>query len=550
MSESRPIDPRRERGLPPAAVTAAREARAALVRGRAADAEAAVARALRLAPAHPELLRLGGVAMAMLGRHQEAIARLRGAAATWPDDALVLANLGAASAQGGDLDAAVQALRRATELDPTAIDPWFNLARAHEMQRDSAGAEAAYAAVLELDPARHAVRVLRANALGVLGRLAEAEAELRTALRAEPRLDAAWVALSNLRALRADGVDSAAIARLYAAPGLDPRRRAALGFALAGVLEAEARNAEAFAVLAEANAMRRADLRWDAGAVRALVDAILAAFDALPPPPADGAGRGLVFLVGMPRSGSTLVEQILAAHPDVAGGGETELVARLLQEESKRRGQRFPQWVGDAGADDWTRLGADYLARIAPLRGTRAVFTDKTLPNWQLVGAIARMLPGARFVHCVRDPLETCWSCWKHNFGEAQYFAYDLAELVAFHRDSVRAMAHWRARSPAPIHALVHETLLDAPEAGVRELLAHCGLDFDPVCLRFHEAARDVHTASVAQVRRPLRRDTAVTAAYGALLDPLRALLREAGLRDAVSAPGPKHDANEGGGKP
>jgi len=268
-------------------------------------------------------------------------------------------------------------------------------------------------------------------------------------------------------------------------------------------------------------------LRWDAAAVSALVDAILAAFAQPPPAAPDARGADVIFLVGLPRSGSTLAEQILAAHPRVAGGGETNLLAKVLQDESTRRGQRFPAWVGMADAADWARLGDDYLARIASLRRAGALFTDKTLPNWQVLGALARMLPGARIVHCVRDPLETCWSCWKHNFGEAQFFAYDFAELAAFHRDSLRAMAHWRTQAPASIHTLVHEALLDAPEAGARALLAHCGLAFDPACLRFHEVERNVHTASAAQVRRPLRRDTAVTAGYGELLDPLRLLLRD-----------------------
>ena len=516
-----PPDPRRERGLSEAAVLDLREAQHALLQGRFADAEAATARALRLAPAHPELLRLAGVALHLQGRSAQAIPCLRQAAATWPDDALIESNLGVALARTGELDAAAQAFRRSSALEPGVVDTWFNLARALELQDDSAGAEAAYAAVLELEPARHPVRVLRANALGALGRIDEAVAELRTALQAQPDSTAAWISLANLKALRADGSDSAAIARLHADETLDPPRRAALGFALAGVLETEGRHAEAFAQLAAANATRRAAVQWDAAAVTRLIDDILAAFDA-PAPPPSASGADIVFFVGMPRSGSTLAEQVLAAHPQVTGGGETNLVAQVLQEESRRRGQRFPHWVAAAGADDWARLGADYLARIASMRGGRGRFTDKTLPNWQVLGAIARMLPGARIVHCVRDPLETCWSCWKHNFASAQHFTYDMDELVAFLRDSERAMRIWKERLPARIHTLVHEELLAAPEDGVRALLEHCALAFDPACLRFHEAGRAVHTTSAAQVRRPLRRDTAVTAAYGALLDPLR----------------------------
>jgi Flp pilus assembly protein TadD len=515
----------RERELPSAAVPLARQAQAALLQGQFAQAEHSADEALRIAPTHPELLRLSGVAMYLQGRSAPAIPRLREAAAAWPEDALIESNLGVALAQSGDLDAATRAFQRSTELDPTLLDTWLNLARALELRGDAAGAHAAYGAVLELDPSRHAVRVLRAAAASTLGRIDEAEAELRTVLHEHADSASAWIALFNLKAIRADGEDSREIARLYASDTLEPSRRIGLGFAYASVLEAEARYAEAFEVFGAANAAKRAGVRWDAAAVSALVDAILTAFAASPAQPTTSRGDDLIFLVGLPRSGSTLAEQILAAHPDVAGGGETNMIAKVLQDESKRRGQRFPAWVDAADDADWARLGDDYLARIAASRRAGAIFTDKTLPNWQVLGAIRRMLPGARIVHCRRDPLETCWSCYKHNFGEAQFFTYDFAELAAFHRDCERAMRYWHAQSPTAIHAHVYEDLLADPESTVRALLAHCGLAFDPACLRFHEVERDVHTASAAQVRRPLRGDVAVAARYGALLDPLRRAL-------------------------
>ena len=200
--------------------------------------------------------------------------------------------------------------------------------------------------MLELEPAHHPVRVLRAGTSKTLGRLDEAEQDLRAVLQADADSASAWIGLFNLKAIRADGTDSRAIARLYASETLDPTRRIGLGYAYASVLEAEARYPEAFAVLAEANAAKRRSLRWDAAAVSALVDAILAAFAQPPPAAPDARGADVIFLVGLPRSGSTLAEQILAAHPRVAGGGETNLLSKVLQDESTRRGQRFPAWVG------------------------------------------------------------------------------------------------------------------------------------------------------------------------------------------------------------
>lgn len=532
MTNPLPIDPQRERGMPADALPLARQAQAALLQGHFAQAEQAMDAALRIAPAHPELLRLSGMAMYLQGRSAVAIPRLREAAAAWPGDALIEGNLGVALAQSGDLDAAIGAFRRSTAAAPGMVDSWLNLARALELRDDAAGAHAAYSAVLELEPAHHPVRVLRAGTSKTLGRLDEAEQDLRAVLQADADSASAWIGLFNLKAIRADGTDSRAIARLYASETLDPTRRIGLGYAYASVLEAEARYPEAFAVLAEANAAKRRSLRWDAAAVSALVDAILAAFAQPPPAAPDARGADVIFLVGLPRSGSTLAEQILAAHPRVAGGGETNLLAKVLQDESTRRGQRFPAWVGMADAADWACLGDDYLARIASLRRAGALFTDKTLPNWQVLGALARMLPGARIVHCVRDPLETCWSCWKHNFNAAQFFAYDFAELAAFQHDCARAMRQWNALMPGRIHAHVHEDLLAQPETSVRALLAHCGLAYDPACLRFHEVERVVHTASAPQVRRPLRADGAIAARYGDLLDPLRRALQEASNAD------------------
>jgi hypothetical protein len=178
--------------------------------------------------------------------------------------------------------------------------------------------------------------------------------------------------------------------------------------------------------------------------------------------------------------------------------------------------------VTDATDDDWARLGIEYLARCAEWRDGRPRFTNKTLTNWQTLGAIRRMLPGSHVVHCRRDPLETLWSCYKHHFGEAQFFSYDMDELIAFWRDCERLMGAWTQAWPAWIHEFVHEELLDDAEPCIRRLLVACDLGFDAACLSFHANPRDVRTSSASQVRQPLRRDLAVTRHYGARLDSLR----------------------------
>jgi tetratricopeptide (TPR) repeat protein len=507
----------------------AAEAQRLLQIGDAARAIPLLDAALAQAPEHFELLRLRGLCEHLELRSARAVALLRKAASAHPDDALTHANLGAALAQHGDIDAAILALDRATTLDPLLLDAWFNLARARMLRRDGAGAEAAFDAVLEIDPRHRAARILRAETLKMLGRIGESESELREVLREEPSSVPAWTALSNLKSARA-AADVPALARLYRAKSLSPAERIDIGFAYAAALEAAERPADAFAVFGEANAACRRTFAWDARAVSALVDAILAAFPAAEAPGDATAGADVVFLVGMPRSGSTLAEQILAAHPEVSAGGETGWVAEILQAESLRRGVRFPFWAHEANADDWKRLGADYLARAQRERRSGSVFTDKTLTNWQTLGALRRMLPGARVVHCRRDAIETAWSCHKHHFAGDQLYSYDFAELAAFFGDSLRAMRAWDERHPGWIRTHVHEDLLAAPEPAVRALLEAAGLAFDPVCLAFERVEREVHTASAAQVRAPLRAGRSATARYGALLDPLRTLLAAHGV--------------------
>lgn len=512
--------------LSPAAAALAQRAQHALERGAYADAVQPLNEALQLHREHPELLRLCGLLEQSQGRVANAIALFTRVRALRPQDAQVANHLGAALALAGQIDAATAAFREATRLDPALLDAWFNLGRALDLRGDSAAACAAFDGALELEPHHQPSRILRAESLKALGRLAEAETELRGVLKEDAESAPAWIALANLKAFRADGGDLDAVERVYASPRLAEIQRIDLGFAYGSMLEAAGRYAPAFEVFRAANAAKRKRVRWNAAAVSRLVDDILAAF-AIESEPRTDATRGdaAIFLIGMPRSGSTLAEQILAAHPLVDGGGEREDVVQVLQQESKRRGARFPTWVAQADAADWARLGDEYLERTAAWRGARPFFTDKTLTNWQTLGAIRRMLPGAHIVHCLRDPLETVWSCYKHNFGEAQFFTYDIAELAAFFRDCTRAMREWTARYLGWIHAHVHEALLDDPQTEVRALIAHCGLEFDSACLRFHEVEREVRTASAAQVRQPLQRKAALAQRYGDLLDPLRRAL-------------------------
>ena len=513
---------RRFAGLPIHLTVSAEQAQRALERGDAARALREIARALHESPEHAELLRLQALALLQLGERAHALEVLHEAAERAPDDALITCQLGAALAQNGDLAAAEAAFRRAIAQDPGLADAWYNLAVALDRRGDARGANQAYERVLALSPGNTAARVQRADMLKMLGRLGEAEAELRAVLAIAPDSVPAWVGLANLKTFRPDDAELERLLALQANGAVPEHQRVDFDFAVAALLEARGRHAEAFALFVSANAGKRRAVRWNAAAVSGLVDDIIERFSRLPPASVNAHGSEAIFLVGMPRSGSTLVEQILASHPEVQGGGERNEIVLVLQAESQRRRQPFPSWVEDASDDDWRRLGEDYLARCGAWRDSRPRFTDKTLTNWQTLAAIRRMLPGALVLHCRRDPLETLWSCYKHHFSDAQTFTYDLDELVAFWRDCERAMLAWSRLFPGWIHPFIHEELLREPEATIRSLTDALHLPFDPACLAFNSNDRVVQTSSASQVRQPLRRDLAVAHRYGDLLEPLR----------------------------
>ncbi|MGH8173884.1 MAG: sulfotransferase, partial [Rhodanobacteraceae bacterium] len=386
----------------------------------------------------------------------------------------------------------------------------------------------AYARALRCDPDHVRARISYADTLRTLGKGSEAAVEYRRALKLPGSIEA-WTRLSGLQTVQITAEETAELERLFSKPDLSENDRVIVGFALARALEQHARYSEAFTVLSSANAVKRRQMQWDAQLFSQRIDEIMKAF-AQPPATASPPtlGKEVIFIVSLPRSGSTLAEQILASHPDIEGASELPDLSNILDEESRRTGKEFPGWVADATPQDWRRLGEDYMKRTARWRRERPMFTDKGLSNWRVIGAAMAMLPGARFVNSRRDPVETCLSCYRQLFSRGQAYTYDLSEVAAYWRDYERMMRFWNARYPGTVRDQVYEKLVVDPEPEVRALLAFCGVSYDAACLRFHETKRNVRTLSGAQVREPLRQDTARAPLYAELLTPLRLAL---GLR-------------------
>lgn len=509
-----------------------REARDAFGQQRFDAAGRAATGLLALQPDHPEAHRLMGFIAFMRGESGPAIEHLRRACATLPDDSNIQMALGSALFDSGTIEEGLAHLQRACALAPNAAAVWYNLGRALHVATRTLEARDALQRSLSLAPSHAKARITLADVHATLGDTASAVGHYREVLRQDPANAKAWFALANLKTEAFAAKDAVRLRELFDRAEAASEDRIPLGFALAKALEDQREYAAAFGALRQANAAKRRSAPWDATAEAARVESIMQAFATSPPPPMHPSmGEEVIFIVSLPRSGSTLLEQILASHPRVEGANEIDVLPKVLDEESKRRGLPFPQWIPDATAGDWARLGNEYLARTRHWRRARPVFTDKSLDNWALVGAIAAMLPGAKVVNSRRDPVETCFACYRQLFRAGAGFSYDLDDMASHYAGYARLSRFWKERFPQRYREQRYEDLQHDPEGQIRQLLHFCGLEFDPACLAFHATERAVlSTASAAQVRQPMRKDTARSHFYADELEPLRERLRAAGV--------------------
>jgi len=497
----------------------------ALDAGRVDAAEQALAPLLARDSGHAEVLRLSAGIASLRGRHAEAVAAIARALAQRPDDAMYHNTAATVLAESGDFDAAIATLRRACALQPNLAAAWYNLGILLTRCVRYDDAAVALQRAVELEPSHVLARAQLADLLRMQGDGAAAVVQYRALLRERPWSGMAWWGLADMKTVALEAADADAMHAALADPRAGDDDRIATGFALARALDEQGRYAESLAAIAAANARALARRRWNAPAFHALIEANAAAFDAPHAHALDTTlGRDVIFVVGLPRSGTTLVEQILASHSQVSGAGELPDLGLTLGEESRRRGQPFPRWAGALAPEDWQRLGERYLARTAFWRRERPVSVDKMPANWVYVDAIRAMLPGAHVVVCRRDPLETCLSCYRQHFAGNDY-TRTFEDLGAYWHDCDRSARRVVARAPVHVREHVYEALQREPEREIRALLAFCGLPFEAACLEFHQTRRSVGSPSAMQVREPLRRDTARAERYGALLDPLRRAL-------------------------
>jgi tetratricopeptide (TPR) repeat protein len=454
---------------------------------------------------------------------------------------------------------AADAYRRLLALRPDLTDSWYNLAL---MERRAGRFEAALSAYAEAlvrgVSGPEEVHLNRAVILtDDLGRSDLARVELEAALALAPDYLPALLNLGNLhedlgereparaayeRALAVDPDQAVALARLAGLsrpadaddpviarlrqaldqPGRTDEARAELGFALGRALDQAAAWDAAFAAYAAANAASRAAdpaVRYDRAAHEAFIDALIAAFPE-PAAPVSAPTGAPIFICGLFRSGSTLVEQILAAHPRVTMGGELGLVPGLA-----RSIPAYPEAMAATPAAGITALRDRYLDGLRAARPGADVVTDKRPDNFLHIGLIRAMFPDARIVHTVRDPLDTILSNWFLHLDRSMPQALDLEDMTHWHGQYQRLMAHWTTLY-RDIHTVDYDALVADPRPVIAELLGACGLDWDEACLSFQTARTAVRTASVWQVRQPLyRRSSGRWQHYARHLDGVRAAL-------------------------
>ena len=403
---------------------------------------------------------------------------------------------------------AAESARRALALQPELLDALFTLGSA----LDTLGAFDEAVAVREQAIRLQAQSGARCYDLGMTqmhhGRLEEAAASFRHAIALEPERGSWHRALALVvRHDRRDG-EMAAMEKLRRSNSASPEDRMHACFGLGKALDDLGAYGEAFDYFIEANRLKRERLRYASEETDRLFDTIKATFT--PERFAALSGRGCpdptpIFVLGMPRSGTSLVEQVLASHPDVQGGGEFRLVNQIVG--AFARGPGFP--IGralEAVKDgELRRMGERYIAHVRGLSATARFITDKLPGNFIMIGMIKLMLPNATIIHCRRDPVDTCLSLFKNYFAaEHLRYAYDLREIGHYHLRYDDLMQHWHRVLPGFVHDIDYEALVGDFDTEARKLVAQCGLDWREECGQFFMARRPVDTASAVQVRQPI----------------------------------------------
>ena len=495
--------------------------------GRDADAIHYYERAVSLRPDLAEARGNLGNVLNALKRPLDAIEQYEKALGIRPEYPELHNNLGNALSSLGRCEEAIAQYRQALTLRPAYGSAHNNLGTALLASRRPEEAVTHYQKALACESNNADIHNNLGVALATLGDLARASQAFASAVNLAPRKPEFCLNVLGLKRISADDPLLAAMLELYHdVASLGVQSQIALHFALGRAFEDLGECERSFQHLIMGNALKRQDLSYDEATTLELLERTRATFTAELMSDKRGAGdpsRIPVFVLGMPRSGSTLVEQILASHSQVFGAGELADFNDAVDAVARANNWSYPQMVAHMSGEQLRQLGCSYVDRIRASAPSAARIVNKMPANFASIGLIHLALPHARIIHTTRDPIDTCLSCFSLLFAGGHPYSYDLAELGRYYHGYHRLMQHWRAVLPAAVMLEVrYEDVVSDLEGQARAMVTHCGLEWEASCLAFHTTRRPVQTASMCQVRQPLYRTSVGRRhRYGDLLRPL-----------------------------
>lgn len=477
--------------------------------GRHAEATRHATRAAELAPQAGETwFNLGRVHHAA-GALKEAADAYRKAVELVPGNAMFMNNLALVLDGLLETDEALEWAEKAAAAAPKVGEFHENLVRAHVAREDLAAAKRVAEEGLAAAPGHAGMRLLLADIAAREGRFSDARGIYEMLLEEDPENARALRGLARSGKMTADDPVIGRMATLVERPDLSLDDRVELHFALGKAADDAGNPEEAFRFYAAGNALRNGQMGYDARGMEEYVDAVIAAFtpERMAEPAVAQASDLPVMILGMPRSGTTLVEQIVSNHAAVMGGGELPDLFHVEHILQRRHGYPAAEALTAEALAPWTARYLEHLRRIAARAEDPAAVarvTDKLPSNAFRLGLIARMLPGTRVLHCRRDPVDTGLSIFFQNFANSHAYAYDLASIGHYYRQYERIMAHWRAVSPLPMLDVVYEDVVADKHAQARRMIEHLGLPWEDSVAAFEDNRRAIATASVWQARQPI----------------------------------------------
>jgi tetratricopeptide (TPR) repeat protein len=491
------------------------EAASALVDNRLAIAERLLKDFLKRFPTDVPAIRMLAEVAARIGRFADAETLLRRCLELAPSFHPARHNYALALHRQGKVADALTQVDRLLALDP--LDPGYRNLKAAVVGQigDYPQTLELYAGVLRDYPNQPKVWMSYGHALKTAGRAEEGIAAYRRGIEQMPELGEAYWSLANLKTFRFTDDDLTAMRAQLARRDLSNSDRLHFAFALGKALEDAGDYAGSFMHYGEGNRIRKAQLGYDADETSDRVRRMKALFTPAFFSERAGSGDGSpdpIFIVGLPRSGSTLIEQILSSHSQIEGTTELPDIPTMALALGGRRNATdkslYPENLSTLDGDRLKTMGADYLAGTKVQRKTdRPFYTDKTPHNFFHIGMIRLILPNAKIIDARRHPMGACFSGFKQHFARGHAFSYGQGDIGRYYRDYVALMAHFDDVAPSKIHRVLYESMVGDTEAEIRRLLDYCGLPFEVGCLRFHENDRAVRTASSEQVRQPIFRD-------------------------------------------